>query len=130
PPVPHLLLPVCGSAGDRARAVRHGALLRSWRLLRRGRRHRADPHRHRPPVGARPSCRPAPRSRYRAGSAARPGRADGGHPGCKLMELVLAIGIGVLTTSGVWLILRPRTFQVIIGLSLLSYAVNLFIFSM
>ena len=31
--------------------------------------------------------------------------------------------------SGVWLLLRPRTFQVIIGLSLLSYAVNLFIFA-
>ncbi len=28
-----------------------------------------------------------------------------------------------------WLLLRPRTFQVIVGLSLLSYAVNLFIFS-
>ncbi|MBJ3786934.1 Na+/H+ antiporter subunit C [Devosia sediminis] len=46
------------------------------------------------------------------------------------MELVLAIAIGVLTASGVYLILRPRTFQVIIGLSLISYAVNLFIFSM
>jgi multicomponent K+:H+ antiporter subunit C len=46
------------------------------------------------------------------------------------MEIVLALGIGVLTGSGVWLLLRPRTFQVIIGLSLLSYAVNLFIFSM
>ncbi len=45
------------------------------------------------------------------------------------MELVLALGIGVLTGAGVWLMLRPRTFQVIIGLSLLSYAVNLFIFS-
>ena len=44
------------------------------------------------------------------------------------MELVLAIGIGIMTGSGVWLILRPRTYQVIIGLSLLSYAVNLFIF--
>lgn len=43
------------------------------------------------------------------------------------MEIVLAIGIGVLAASGTWLILRPRTFQVIIGLSLLSYAVNLFI---
>jgi multicomponent K+:H+ antiporter subunit C len=43
------------------------------------------------------------------------------------MEIVLALGIGVLTGSGVWLILRPRTFQVIVGLSLLSYAVNLFI---
>jgi multicomponent K+:H+ antiporter subunit C len=43
------------------------------------------------------------------------------------VEIVLALGIGVLTSSGVWLLLRPRTFQVIIGLSLLSYAVNLFI---
>lgn len=46
------------------------------------------------------------------------------------MEIVLALGIGVLTASGVWLILRPRTFQVIIGLSLISYAVNLFIHAM
>jgi multicomponent K+:H+ antiporter subunit C len=44
------------------------------------------------------------------------------------MELVLSIAIGVMTSCGVWLILRPRTYQVIIGLSLLSYAVNLFIF--
>lgn len=46
------------------------------------------------------------------------------------MELVLAIAIGVMMASGVWLILRPRTFQVAIGLSLISYAVNLFIFAM
>lgn len=46
------------------------------------------------------------------------------------MEFVLSLGIGVLAGSGVWLILRPRTFQVIIGLSLLSYAVNLFILAM
>lgn len=46
------------------------------------------------------------------------------------MEAVVAISIGILAASGVWLILRPRTFQVIIGLSLISYAVNLFIFSM
>ncbi|GAA0596221.1 Na+/H+ antiporter subunit C [Craurococcus roseus] len=45
------------------------------------------------------------------------------------MELVVALAIGVLTGSGVWLVLRSRTFQVIVGLSLLSYAVNLFIFS-
>ena len=44
------------------------------------------------------------------------------------MEIVLALAIGILTGSGVWLLLRPRTFQVIIGLALLSYAVNLFIF--
>jgi len=46
------------------------------------------------------------------------------------METILALAIGALTGSGVWLLLRPRTFQVIMGLSLLSYAVNLFIFSM
>lgn len=46
------------------------------------------------------------------------------------MELIVALGIGVLAGSGVWLLLRPRTFQVIIGLSLLSYAINLFIFIM
>jgi multicomponent K+:H+ antiporter subunit C len=46
------------------------------------------------------------------------------------MEAILALGIGVLAASGVWLVLRPRSFQVIIGLSLLSYAVNLFIFGM
>ncbi len=46
------------------------------------------------------------------------------------MEAVIAISVGILIASGVWLILRPRTFQVIIGLSLLSYGVNLFIFSM
>ena len=43
------------------------------------------------------------------------------------MEIVLALAIGVLTASGLWLLFRPRTFQVILGLSLLSYAVNLFI---
>ena len=46
------------------------------------------------------------------------------------MEIVVAAGIAVLAGSGVWLILRPRAFQVIVGLSLLSYAVNLFIFVM
>jgi multicomponent K+:H+ antiporter subunit C len=45
------------------------------------------------------------------------------------MEAALALAIGVLTGSGVWLVLRPRTFQLVLGLSLLSYAVNLFIFS-
>jgi multicomponent K+:H+ antiporter subunit C len=45
------------------------------------------------------------------------------------MEALLALIIGVLCGAGVWLLLRPRTFQVIMGLTLLSYAVNLFIFS-
>ena len=47
-----------------------------------------------------------------------------------MKEIVLALAIGVLSASGTWLLLRPRTFQVIMGLSLLSYAVNIFIFSM
>ncbi|ABM45105.1 hypothetical protein X471_00926 [Bartonella bacilliformis str. Heidi Mejia] len=46
------------------------------------------------------------------------------------MEIVLSLGIGVFIGSGIWLILRPRTFQVILGLSLISYGVNLFMFSM
>ncbi len=44
------------------------------------------------------------------------------------MEIVYAAAIGVLAGSGVWLLLRPRTFQVLMGLTLLSYATNLFIF--
>ena len=47
-----------------------------------------------------------------------------------MMEVAIAVAIGVLGGSGVWLVLRPRTFQVIMGLALLAYAVNLFIFSM
>ena len=46
------------------------------------------------------------------------------------MELVMAMAVGILFGAGVWLILRPRTFQLITGLLLMSYAVNLFIFSM
>jgi multicomponent K+:H+ antiporter subunit C len=46
------------------------------------------------------------------------------------MEAVYALAIGVLTASGIWLLLRPRTFQVLLGLTLLSYATNLFIFGM
>jgi len=46
------------------------------------------------------------------------------------MEFLLASGLGVVTACGVYLLLRGRTFSVVLGLSLLSYAVNLFIFSM
>lgn len=46
------------------------------------------------------------------------------------MEIVYALAIGIMSGSGIYLLLRPRTFQVIMGLSLLSYAVNLFIFGM
>ncbi len=47
-----------------------------------------------------------------------------------MIELLLASGIGVLTAGGVWLCLRQRTFDVVLGLTLVSYAVNLFIFAM
>lgn len=46
------------------------------------------------------------------------------------MEILLAIMIAALTGCGVYLILRLRTFPVVLGLTLLSYAVNLFLFSM
>ncbi len=45
------------------------------------------------------------------------------------MELLLASAVGVLTAGGVWLMLRARSFDVILGLTLLSYAVNLMLFS-
>ena len=65
---------------------------------------------------------------YRRGrSVGAPSAKDGGRGA--LMEAILALVIGVLAGSGVWLVLRPRTFQVILGLALISYAVNLFIFS-
>lgn len=44
------------------------------------------------------------------------------------MELLIAAAIGTLTACGIFLMLRAQTFPVILGLSLLSYAVNLFIF--
>ncbi|GAB5604072.1 Na+/H+ antiporter subunit C [Sideroxyarcus sp. TK5] len=45
------------------------------------------------------------------------------------MEALIAIAIGLLTACGVFLMLRARTFPLILGLTLLSYAVNLFLFA-
>ncbi|MBX9964574.1 MAG: Na+/H+ antiporter subunit C [Burkholderiales bacterium] len=45
------------------------------------------------------------------------------------MELLLASAIGLLAAGGTYLCLRARTFPVVLGLTLLSYAVNLFIFA-
>jgi multicomponent K+:H+ antiporter subunit C len=45
------------------------------------------------------------------------------------MEFVVASSVGALTAGGVYLILRLRAFPVILGLALLSYSVNLFLFS-
>jgi multicomponent K+:H+ antiporter subunit C len=44
------------------------------------------------------------------------------------MELVLSAAIGIVTAAGLYLILRSTTFSVILGLTLLSYAVNALIF--
>ncbi|GGB91965.1 Na+/H+ antiporter subunit C [Marivita lacus] len=45
------------------------------------------------------------------------------------MEFLVASAIGTMTAGGVYLLLRLRTFPVILGLALLSYAVNVFLFS-
>jgi multicomponent K+:H+ antiporter subunit C len=44
------------------------------------------------------------------------------------VELLIASAIGLMTACGVYLVLRMRTFPVIAGLTMLSYAVNVFIF--
>ena len=45
------------------------------------------------------------------------------------MEYLIAATVGLLTAAGIYLMLRLRSFPVIVGLSLLSYAVNIFIFA-
>ena len=45
------------------------------------------------------------------------------------MEFLVASAIGVLTAGGLYLVLRLRTFPVILGMSLLTYAVNIFLFA-
>nr|WP_194163371.1 Na+/H+ antiporter subunit C [Polymorphobacter fuscus] len=44
------------------------------------------------------------------------------------LEFLMASAIAVLTAGGIYLALRGRTFQVVLGLTLISYAVNLFLF--
>jgi len=43
------------------------------------------------------------------------------------VELLLAIALGIVTACGVYLLLRGRTFPLVLSLSLLSYAANVFI---
>ena len=45
------------------------------------------------------------------------------------MEFLVASAVGVLTAAGIYLILRQRTFPVILGMSFLSYGVNVFLFA-
>jgi len=46
------------------------------------------------------------------------------------MELLISLALGLLVACGVYLLLRKRTFPVVLGLTLLSYGVNLFLFIM
>ena len=45
------------------------------------------------------------------------------------IEFLIASAIGVLTMAGIYLCLRGRTFPVVLGLAMLSYAINLFLFA-
>jgi multicomponent K+:H+ antiporter subunit C len=47
-----------------------------------------------------------------------------------MMVAMVSIALGVLCAAGVYLMLRARTFDLVLGLTLLTYAVNLFIFFM
>jgi len=46
------------------------------------------------------------------------------------IEFLVASAIGVLTASGIYLTLRGRTFPVVLGIAMLSYAINVFLFAM
>jgi multicomponent K+:H+ antiporter subunit C len=46
------------------------------------------------------------------------------------VEFLVASAIGVMTATGVYLTLRGRSFAVVLGLALLSYAVNVYLFAM
>jgi multicomponent K+:H+ antiporter subunit C len=46
------------------------------------------------------------------------------------MEWLISLVIAVLTASGVYLTLRARVFPVVLGLTLMAYGVNLFLFAM
>ncbi|PTX55499.1 multisubunit potassium/proton antiporter PhaC subunit [Litoreibacter ponti] len=45
------------------------------------------------------------------------------------MELLVSSAIGILTAAGLYLVMRLRSFPVILGISLLTYAVNVFLFA-
>ena len=105
PALPDQRLRPPGGAGAGRAAAGHGGAVRPGRLRHRGRRDDADA------VGA--------------------GRGQQGARGMTIsMELLVASGIGWVTACGIYLLLRGRTFPVVLGLTLLGYAVNVFIFAM
>src|SRR5690606_25097449 len=93
----------------------HG--FRSRRLLHRGRH---LPARAWDAVPRRRACGAGIEAGIEAGGGARP----------MSMEFLIATGVGALTAAGLYLILLRRTFPVVVGLSFLSYAVNVFLFTM
>lgn len=44
------------------------------------------------------------------------------------MEILISLAVGLLVAGGVYLILRSRSFSVVLGFTLLSYAVNILVF--
>jgi multicomponent K+:H+ antiporter subunit C len=46
------------------------------------------------------------------------------------MEVLVASGVGFATAAGIWLVLRAQTFPVVLGLTFLSYAANVYLFAM
>ena len=46
------------------------------------------------------------------------------------LEFLVATGIGLAVACGVYLLRRGRSFTVVLGLTVLGYAVNVFIFAM
>lgn len=45
------------------------------------------------------------------------------------MEVLVSVLVGVMTASAVYLLLRSHTFPVVLGVSLLGYTVNIFLFA-
>ncbi len=46
------------------------------------------------------------------------------------MELIVSSAVGFLMSAGIYLVLRRRTFPVILGLTLMTYSVNIFLLAM
>jgi multisubunit Na+/H+ antiporter MnhB subunit/multisubunit Na+/H+ antiporter MnhC subunit len=104
PAFPDQRLRTPGGAGAGRNAAGHGGAVRPRRLHHRGRRNDADA------LGA--------------------WRGEQGAARMISMELLVATGVGWVTACGIYLLLRGRTFPVVLGLTLLGYAVNVFIFAM
>jgi multicomponent K+:H+ antiporter subunit C len=45
------------------------------------------------------------------------------------MEALVSVLVGVMAASGIYLLLRSHTFPAMLGLSLLGYAINVFLFA-